>query len=271
MAYIKKIWKDYPDTTTPILASDMNNIENGIEEIDTGLETKQNNNGWQSLWSTVTFASADAPTFVVTTSIDCTGFVGLGNRLKCTHEGSVKYFLITAITSNSITLYGGTDYTLSATAITEVYYSNVKAPFGFPLNSDKWSVIVMNSIEYSQSNPANGTWYLLNPNLVLNVPIGTWNLGFKAHIGSVIGANNYISAVATLSITNNSETDMRFSVATTEYGTNQFSTLNINNLVTVNSKTPYYLLIKTRHNSISGIYIAGSTATTIIKATSSYL
>lgn len=36
MAYTKKIWKDYPDTTTPILASDMNNIEDGIETLDTG-------------------------------------------------------------------------------------------------------------------------------------------------------------------------------------------------------------------------------------------
>src|SRR5574344_344094 len=34
MAYIKKIWKDYPDSTTPIIAADMNNIENGIEAVD---------------------------------------------------------------------------------------------------------------------------------------------------------------------------------------------------------------------------------------------
>lgn len=34
MAYTKKIWKDYPDTTTPILAEDLNNIENGIETLD---------------------------------------------------------------------------------------------------------------------------------------------------------------------------------------------------------------------------------------------
>lgn len=30
MAYTKKIWKDYPNTTTPILASDMNDIEDGL-------------------------------------------------------------------------------------------------------------------------------------------------------------------------------------------------------------------------------------------------
>lgn len=41
MAYTKKIWKDYPDTTTPILAEDMNNIENGIEAADTRLNDEE--------------------------------------------------------------------------------------------------------------------------------------------------------------------------------------------------------------------------------------
>ena len=30
MAYVKKIWKDYPDATTQIKAEDLNNIENGL-------------------------------------------------------------------------------------------------------------------------------------------------------------------------------------------------------------------------------------------------
>ena len=41
MAYVKKIWKDYPDTTTPILTEDLNNIENGIYDIDTRLTTAE--------------------------------------------------------------------------------------------------------------------------------------------------------------------------------------------------------------------------------------
>lgn len=41
MAYIKKIWKDYPDTTTKIKAEDLNNIENGIEELDTRLNDEE--------------------------------------------------------------------------------------------------------------------------------------------------------------------------------------------------------------------------------------
>lgn len=41
MNYTKKTWKDYPDTTTPMLAEDLNNIENGIEELDTRLNDEE--------------------------------------------------------------------------------------------------------------------------------------------------------------------------------------------------------------------------------------
>lgn len=41
MAYIKKIWKDYPNTTTQIKAEDLNNIENGIDDVDSRLVTAE--------------------------------------------------------------------------------------------------------------------------------------------------------------------------------------------------------------------------------------
>lgn len=33
MAYTKTVWKDLPDTSTPITADRLNNIENGVEEV----------------------------------------------------------------------------------------------------------------------------------------------------------------------------------------------------------------------------------------------
>lgn len=42
MAYIKKIWENFPNTSTPITADDLNNIENGIEDVDTRLTTAEN-------------------------------------------------------------------------------------------------------------------------------------------------------------------------------------------------------------------------------------
>lgn len=41
MAYTKKTWKDYPDTSTPITADDLNNIEEGIENVDTRLSDEE--------------------------------------------------------------------------------------------------------------------------------------------------------------------------------------------------------------------------------------
>jgi hypothetical protein len=41
MAYTKKIWKDYPDATTQIKAEYLNNIENGIDDVDSRLVTAE--------------------------------------------------------------------------------------------------------------------------------------------------------------------------------------------------------------------------------------
>ena len=37
MAYIPKQWKDLPDETTPIQASDLNHIEQGIGDLNTSI------------------------------------------------------------------------------------------------------------------------------------------------------------------------------------------------------------------------------------------
>lgn len=39
MAYTKTVWKDSPDTTTPINATALNKIEKGIGDLDTALTT----------------------------------------------------------------------------------------------------------------------------------------------------------------------------------------------------------------------------------------
>ena len=40
MAYTKTVWKDYPDTTTKMTAQKLNNLEDGIEALDTGKVNK---------------------------------------------------------------------------------------------------------------------------------------------------------------------------------------------------------------------------------------
>lgn len=42
MAYTKTVWKDYPDTTTKMTAQKLNNIEDGIEDLDLNKANKLN-------------------------------------------------------------------------------------------------------------------------------------------------------------------------------------------------------------------------------------
>jgi hypothetical protein len=114
--------------------------------------------GWSKVQETWSYASADAPTFVMTVPAGATAKYSPGMRVKLTQStGGTKYFIITAVASTSITLYGGTDYTLNNEAITAPYYSTQKAPFGFPLSAAKWSVRVTNTSSASQT-ASDGVW-----------------------------------------------------------------------------------------------------------------
>lgn len=229
--------------------------------------------GWQSLGATVTFSSADAPTFVVTTSIDCTEFIGLGNRLQCTHGGVVKYFLVTAITSNSITLYGGTDYTLSDTAITEVYYSNVKAPYGFPMSKTKWTLSNQITSSTSKASPVNDTWYNIGGSLT--VPVGLWIPKYSGLMAMIHSSTGNVNQFITISTKNNDATNDEYTQKFSGYGNIEvdISVFLIGNPLLVESPTTYYLNCKKEKTSTgqTAIYLLGKQQPTILQFECAYL
>lgn len=93
----------------------------------------ENVGGWIAADGTWTYASADSPTFTLTVDDNVTSIIGVGSKVRLT-QTSVKYFIVTAISysspSTTITLYGGTDYTLANATITSPYYSYLKSPVG---------------------------------------------------------------------------------------------------------------------------------------------
>lgn len=130
----------------------------------------------------LTFSAADAPVYTVTCSGDYTYTIPVGARITLIHSGATKYFIVVKTSYSSpnttFTLYGGTDYTLAAGAITNPYYSIAKAPVGFPLDPAKWTVLLTDSTDRHQSNPVKDTIY--NPgSLSISLPIGIWNISFQ--------------------------------------------------------------------------------------------
>lgn len=141
--------------------------------------------GWVATGETWTYASADSPSFTLTITGDLTSKYSAGMRVKLT-QTTVKYFIITKVAygapNTTLTLYGGTDYTLANAAISASSYSTQKAPFGFPLDPAKWTVRVTDPNFYSQSTPVANTWYNLN-STGITIPIGVWNTRYQVDVG----------------------------------------------------------------------------------------
>ncbi len=87
--------------------------------------------GWVAISDTLTYASAT--TFTV--SGDLTATFQKGTKFKLT-QTTVKYFYVTASAyvdpTTTVTITGGSDYTLANASIDTPYYSYIDNPLGFP-------------------------------------------------------------------------------------------------------------------------------------------
>lgn len=258
--------KDVDDAKQPNLVSGTNiKTINGTPILGSGnLPTD-----WNVLNVTLTYASADSPTFVANTSVDLTSIISVGMKLRLT-QTTVKYFIVTAITSTSITLYGGTDYTLANVGIVDVRYSFVKAPFGFPLNPEKWTVTASFNTNVPQTSALANTWYNLNSALI-SVPIGLWKMEYSVIAQSGAGSSEDRYLNVTLSTANNSQSNPAYS--------NQFA-----QPACTFSRFPFYkefifstaskilLYLNTMSNvAVESLSNLGNETPTIIKAVCAYL
>lgn len=244
------------------------------------------NGGWIGGIGTWSYSSADSPTFVISINADVTGFIGVGMRLKLT-QTTVKYFIVTAVGAFSagatlITVYGGTDYTLANAAITLPYWSQVKAPLGFPMSPAKWTVSATNTSNASKATPTANTWYggtgLSATGISIDAPIGAWIPSIKGLIEIVTPATAAAYGPRmTLSTANNSESDATW---TSQFLNQQPATAGtFRNMyipqspkpIIVASKTTYYMNIFTGQASVTSISIRGDVATTSIDLLCAYL
>jgi hypothetical protein len=239
----------------------------------TGATGSSSSDGWVSA-DTMTYASADDPTYTMTCSGDKTSTYCIKQRIKLTQStGGTKYFIITGVSYSSgtglttITIYGGTDYDLNNESITSPYYSGYSVPTGFPSDPAKWTVIVSENSDHTQNTPTATTWYNATN---ITLPIGSWYVGY----GCQAYCNKSGSAAdiwVTLSTANNSESSNYWTRRQYNAAGGALGSLEKNGKITVTSKTVYYLNMKTNLDSMTSIAIVGSTLGTILEAVCAYL
>jgi hypothetical protein len=235
------------------------------------ITTESDYNGWVSAGETWTYASADDPSFTFTITGDKTTKYSAGMRILLT-QTTAKYFIITKVAYSSpnttITVYGGTDYDLADAAITSPYYSVMKAPYGFPLEPTKWSVITSSSSERTTTTPTNGTWYNAES---LSIPIGSWSVSYQCNLGTNNNSSD-LDAFCTLSTANNSDSDSDFR-GNTQLTTASYIQASIfkQKVLNLTAKTTYYLNYTTNRDSVEAIGIYGNREVTIIRSICAYL
>lgn len=240
------------------------------------LRTEVVTNGWQSASETWTYGSADSPTFTFTISGDKTTKYSPGMRIKLT-QTTVKYFIITVVAyvapTTTITIYGGTDYTLVNAAISSNYYSMCKAPLEFPLNPTKWTVQTKDTTQRSQASPVNGTWYNMG-SVSISIPMGIWRVNYEIDVQLNEATAGTYDLRVTLSTANNSESDANFTWMTQVNiaaggagGTGLFREKILNLTV----KTSYYINTQVNNPDIDTIYNQNSICPLTINAICAYL
>jgi hypothetical protein len=135
--------------------------------------------GWIPANETWTHVSSASPSYTFGTGVDVSGIYSPGMRIKYTDSGSTMFGLVTAVSGSQVTQYGGTDYSMSGSAITSPFYSMVKAPLGFPLDPAKWTEGMYDENTRTQTTPANEGSYAPGA-LHLHVPSGVWNMRYGA-------------------------------------------------------------------------------------------
>lgn len=205
------------------------------------------------------------PNAVVSVNADMTGKISVGTRIKLTQDGITKYFLVHAVGNYSggntlITLYTGPNIDnnynnyLSSNPITNVYYSQRKAPTDFPLESKRWRYeIYLKGTTLSQASPTLGTWYNIG-NVCLLLPIGDFKLAYKSNTGLCYGGTAGSITWASMSTNASAETNPEFTWEMAHPGTTlRFNALMFgSNLIKTISDTLYYFIMRvTLYNTVN--------------------
>jgi hypothetical protein len=184
-----------------------------------------------------------------------------------------KYALITAVAPYAagvtpITIWGGTDYSLQNATISNPYYSTVHNPFGFDRNKNKWKVELTSEVDLSQSSPSQNTWYNVG-GLSISVPIGSWELYSEVSLYSSTSSAGNQQCIATLSTTNNAESDANsfkgFRTLNTSL-TELLGEVSLKKNISVSVKTPYYLNISSSDVAVASIHAFGTRGRTLLSA-----
>ena len=248
-----------------------------LKRVTVGILTGAPDFGWSATGESWTYSSYNS-TYkigIVTVPSDATVKYQPGMRVRFSQTtGGVKYAIIHDVSSTTLTLFFGTDYSLANEAIGTPYYSPLDTPIGFNKNPKKWMMSTTFSADANQASPSANVWYNIG-GYSLPIGIGAWRTWYEVvgESSSAVSTSNYSVMWATLSTANNTQGPA--DLVSKEFGNNTGAegfTLHKETVLEVASNTTYYINFKTDNATTNNIQVyGGAAAATYIRAVSAYL
>lgn len=172
--------------------------------------------GWVD-HTTTTWTYASATTFTIS-GVDLTSTFTKGTRLRLKQGGSYKYFVVIGSsfsTNTTVTITGGTDYTLANASITDNYYSYAASPQGYPATFN-WSPTL---VGWSGTPTTEAKFFVIGNVCFLNLYVS--------------GTSNSTTTTATIPITAASVNAMQGSGFFSNNGASIFGRWYLNDVSTI--------------------------------------
>lgn len=185
--------------------------------------------------------------------------------------GTYDFGIVTKVSTTVATVQVPEGCTIPTTGgVSTVDLSPYKAPFGFPSDSGRWTVVFQSAVDTAQATPTSGTWYNAGLQRLL-VPIGDWDLGYSGTMFITTTATQTLVRIkSTLSTTSSSESDIRFGAYGGFSGASGTltSAIPIANTqpLSLSAATTYYLNLLTNQANGSTMFWNGSNRPTMITA-----
>lgn len=216
--------------------------------------------GWEEcFYSLSRTAEIDGTNHIyeLTVTGDKTNYFKAGQKIKFTQDASVKYAIITYVETSGgntiLTVYGGTDYAISANAITSARLAKVNRPYDFNCNEEKWTISI-DFTPFIRSSPVANTLYYTGNSF--NGEKGSWKYKSKENItGSLVSAATSVTVIASES--SNANTNSFLGHVARGYAS-FYSGIELTEVKTYSARTPIYYLISCNSSGVAGINFFGT-------------
>jgi hypothetical protein len=175
-----------------------------------------------------------------------------GAQADGTVSSTLDYGIITKIsysTNTTVVVQVPEGCTIPTTGgVSALSYSIQKAPYGMPIQEDKWTIQYLQRAGLSFPS-THDTWSAGTvTSTTITIPIGSWNGGFQLNRYLDRAANSWLKAFSSLSTSTTAETDpywLAQSGGGISNGGNYVWALQTRTgNITLSSATPYYIIVK---------------------------